>query len=416
MRISQFGDRYTGDTGILQLMDDIVAAQKSGDVCMLGGGNPAILPKVNQVFQKAIQAMAADESAFAQSVASYASPAGHLRFRQTLANWLNQRFNWDISEDHIAITNGSQNAFFQLFNLFGGTNRDNQPQNIVLPMAPEYIGYTDVPVQTQVFKSFKPSIDLDGRRFKYRVDFDQFEIDPQTVALCCSRPTNPTGNVLTDDEVRQLAAKAKAADIPFILDNAYGLPFPGIINIDSQPYYDDNTILCLSFSKLGLPGLRTGIVIAQPALIKALSGMNAIMNLAPSNVGPAALEPLFRDNTIDDICQNDIQPFYQSQAEYAAAQLLSMTEGTPLRIHKSEGSIFLWVWCENLPMHSSELYERLKSQGVIVVPGHHFFPGLEDDWRHKQECLRISIAQPKDVLDRGIELIARVINQTYAEA
>ncbi|MBR7512929.1 aminotransferase class I/II-fold pyridoxal phosphate-dependent enzyme, partial [Mycobacterium tuberculosis] len=70
--------------------------------------------------------------------------------------------------------------------------------------------------------------------FKYRVDFDTLENlaelhNGEIGAICCSRPTNPTGNVLTDDEMARLEAIAKRFDIPLIIDNAYGMPFPNII-------------------------------------------------------------------------------------------------------------------------------------------------------------------------------------------
>ncbi|MEZ4518271.1 MAG: hypothetical protein R3C44_16100 [Chloroflexota bacterium] len=52
-------------------------------------------------------------------------------------------------------------------------------------------------------------------------------------------------------------------------------------------------------------------------------------------------------------------------------------------IHKP--GFFLWLWFnENLPINSSQgtLYERLKARGVLIVPGHHFFPGLDEPWDH----------------------------------
>ena len=54
-------------------------------------------------------------------------------------------------------------------------------------------------------------------------------------------------------------------------------------------------------------------------------------------------------------------------------------EDYPIRIHKPEGAFFLWLWMPGLPMTNAALYKRLKARGVIVVSGHYFFPGLEDD-------------------------------------
>jgi valine--pyruvate aminotransferase len=53
----------------------------------------------------------------------------------------------------------------------------------------------------------------------------------------------------------------------------------------------------------------------------------------------------------------------------------------------------------------------LKARGLIVVPGNHFFPGLNEPWKHRHECLRLSYAQPDHVVDRGIEILADELNK-----
>ena len=140
-----------------------------------------------------------------------------------LVHFFRETYGWDISADNIALTNGSQNAFFYLFNLFGG-RFDDGDKSILLPLAPEYIGYADAHVQGKHFVAVPPRIQnvqhngKDGF-FKYRVDFDALENLPhwqnqQIGAICCSRPTNPTGNVLTDDEMARLDALAQNTAFP----------------------------------------------------------------------------------------------------------------------------------------------------------------------------------------------------------
>ena len=85
------------------------------------------------------------------------------------------------------------------------------------------------------------------------------------------------------------------------------------------------------------------------------------------------------------------------------------------RVHKSEGAFFFWLWLEDLPISSRELYERLKNRGCLVVSGHYFFYGLGDtDWKHRDECLRISFTAPESVLRRGLEILADEVKQVYA--
>ena len=63
--------------------------------------------------------------------------------------------------------------------------------------------------------------------FKYHIDFNELTVDDSIGAICASRPTNPTGNVLTDQEIRHLDELARHHGIPLIIDNAYGNAVPG---------------------------------------------------------------------------------------------------------------------------------------------------------------------------------------------
>jgi valine--pyruvate aminotransferase len=88
----------------------------------------------------------------------------------------------------------------------------------------------------------------------------------------------------------------------------------------------------------------------------------------------------------------------------------------PLRIHEPEGAFFLWLWFPGLPIDSAELYRRLKRRGVLVLSGHHFFPGLAAISRHRQECLRLSYAQPVESVRRGISVLAEEVRLAFGDA
>ena len=89
----------------------------------------------------------------------------------------------------------------------------------------------------------------------------------------------------------------------------------------------------------------------------------------------------------------------------------------PLKIHKSEGAIFLWLWFENLPVSSQTLYEMLKAEGTLIIPDEHFFVGIDtQDYPHAGECIRMSIAQDVQTLEKGIAAIGRVVRGLYDAA
>ncbi len=333
-----------------------------------------------------------------------------------IAKLLKKQFNWNLTDKNIAISNGSQPAFFILYNMLAGTMTDGRHKSIHLPLAPEYIGYSDIGLTENFFTATRPDIELlDNNLFKYHVDFSNIGSLDNTAALCVSRPTNPTGNVLTDYEIEQLDEIARNKNIPLIIDGAYGLPFPGILFNQAQPHWNPNTILVLSLSKLGLPGVRTGIVVASEELINAFSNANTVVSLACGNLGPMMTAELFKSGDMLMLGERYVRPFYKHRASEAVDIFRHALGSIPYRIHRPEGAIFLWLWFDGLPITSQELYERLKRRGVLIVPGHNFFPGMDSTWQHQQECIRVSYAQDATIVKKGIYMIAEEVKRAYSE-
>ena len=107
-------------------------------------------------------------------------------------------------------------------------------RRLLLPLAPEYIGYADLSVADGALTAHPASIDeLGDGLFKYRLDFETLQVPDDVGAICVSRPTNPSGNVLTTSELQRLDALARKHAVPLIIDAAYGRPFPGIEFVDS---------------------------------------------------------------------------------------------------------------------------------------------------------------------------------------
>lgn len=418
MKFSAFGQKFGAQAGITSLMQDLGDALASGDdLIMMGGGNPAQIPAMTQRFQQRLLQLAQDPAAVSRLIGIYDPPQGDKSFIRSLAALLSRTYGWPVKPENIALTNGSQAAFFMLFNLLAGD--DGQPgqqagrRHIRLPLAPEYIGYADTGLVPDLFVANRPLIhELGDHLFKYQVDFAQPLVTPDTAAICVSRPTNPSGNVLTDAEMQQLHALACQQDIPLIIDGAYGQPFPDLIYVDAKPDWDEQTVLCLSLSKFGLPAVRTGMVIAAAPIIQALSGVNAILNLATGSFGPMLAQDLVDSGDILTISQTLIKPYYQAKQQKAMAALYQhLGDRCPWRMHKPEGAMFLWLWFPGLPISSQQLYQRLKARGVLVVSGHHFFPGLPDDgqWPHRHACIRVTYAQDDAQVAKGLAVLAEEV-------
>ena len=413
---SKFGQHLGCGSGIGELMDDLGHALASGgpDLKMLGGGQPARIPEMEAVWRRRLEELMQEPGGLGRALTSYDPPRGNPQFLDAIATLFRETFGWNLTSDNIAVTSGGQTAFYFLFNLLAGLMPDGSRRKILLPLVPEYIGYANQGVSGDLFRAITPLIEKTGpHEFKYRVDFENLAITPDIAAICASRPTNPTGNVLTDDEIARLSSIAKQHGIPLIIDNAYGAPFPDIIFADATPFWESHVILTLSLSKLGLPGTRTGIVIGPPEIIRALGSMSAIAGLSNPNIGQQITLPLIKSGEILQLSREVVRPFYQEKCRLArAAAVAAFGEDIDWFMHRSEGALFLWFWFPGLRITSQELYERLKMREVLVIPGHHFFFGHQPvDWHHRHECIRVSYAMDEAVVRSGLEIIASEVRK-----
>ncbi|MDA8815314.1 valine--pyruvate transaminase [Luminiphilus sp.] len=420
MKFSNYAEHYSSQSGIVQLMEDLSITTPPGQATFpLGGGNPAHIREVQDALRESAQALTDSRSRFASMIGDYDAPQGHEKFRCVLAAELSTLFGRPIGAENIAITNGSQASFEILFNSLAGQFDDGSWREIALPIAPEYVGYNDMSRQSRsILRASPAQIDLlADQQFKYRIDTSAFSVNSaSTGAVCLSRPTNPSGNVISDEELARVAGQCRDAGVPLIIDSAYGLPFPGMIYTEATPFWDENTILCLSLSKLGLPGVRTGIVVADTAVTQLIRNANAINGLAPARTGPELLLPLIERRQLSDLCERVIKPHYLAKQQRAIDTMLTAAHDLPVRIHKPDGAMFLWTWFEDLPGGTDELYRRGVAEGIITVPGRHFFQGLESSWQHARECLRINYAGEPDVVCEGIERLVNIARRQYRGA
>lgn len=423
-QISKIGQTLSGPSGIVELMDDLGAALAGGgssEMLMLGGGNPAHVPRMQAVWRERLREIVSDEAFCDQMLANYDGPAGNPQFRKSVAACLRETYGWDVGPENISITNGGQTAFFFLFALLAGEMPGGNHRKILLPITPEYIGYSEQGLAADVFTSHRPRIDkLDDHTFKYRIDFDTLEVGEEIGAICASRPTNPTGNVLTDEEVSRLLELARQREIPLLIDNAYGMPFPGAVFEPITPVWNHDMVMTFSLSKLGLPGTRTGIVLASEEITRRIASMTCIVGLANNNIGQAIVEPMLSSGELLRLSSEVIRPFYEAKSR-AAQELVSrhFTKDFPYYVHRSEGAFFLWLWFPELPITSRELYERLKARGVLVVPGEYFFYGQanrghDQPWPHTRQCIRMTFSQSDETVARGIDIIADELRKIHS--
>lgn len=418
--LTQFGAQMSHLSGVRAIMKDIIEtlqASQGHEFINLSAGNPVIIPEVEQLWRDCT-ANLLSSSEYGEAVCRYGSSQGYQPLIEVIAQDFNQRYGLKLTSRNILITPGSQSLYFFAANAFGGYTSEGRLKQVVFPLCPEYTGYSGVSLVPEALMAHRPALDIDSaaHRFKYRPDFSQLKLGENTGCVIFSRPCNPTGNVLTDAEVQKIAALAAPWDIPVLIDSAYGPPFPSLNFTEMAPAFGENLIHCISLSKAGLPGERIGIAIGDEQVIQVLEAFQTNACIHSSRYGQAIAAQAIQSGALAEISTQVIRPYYQKKFTVVETTLdQSMPPDLPWFLHRGEGAIFAWLWLQDLPVTDWELYQALKQVGVIVVPGSSFFPGLQEDWPHKHQCLRISLTASDAEIALGMQRLAAVVKQVYGQ-
>lgn len=415
--LSQFGSQMSQLTGVRAIMKDIIETLRNSggrEFINLSAGNPVILPEVEQLWRDCTQELL-DSDEYGEVVCRYGSSQGYTPLIEAIVKDFNARYGLELSDRHVLITGGSQALYLYAANAFGGYTTSGELRQIVLPLSPDYTGYGGVTLTPEALVAYKPTLEIDEERhrFKYRPDFSQLQINEQTGCVIFSRPCNPTGNVISDEEVRKIAELAASHGVPVLVDSAYAPPFPALNFTDMTPQFGENIIHCMSLSKAGLPGERIGIAIGDPDSIQILESFQTNACIHSSRYGQAIAAKAIASGRLADLAVHVIRPHYRHKIEVLENTLDTAMPDVPWYLHQGEGAIFAWLWLKDLPITDWEFYQELKQVGVIAVPGSTFFPGLREDWQHKQQCLRISLTATETEIAEAMKRLAKVAQRVY---
>ena len=411
-QLSATGVRMNKLTGVRAIMKDIIETLQTAGAkkfINLSPGNPLILPEVESLWRELTQELLASQE-YGQVVCRYGASQGYEPLIEAVVSDFNKRYGLSLTKKNVLITPGSQALYFYAANAYGGRSANGTLRNIVLPLCPDYTGYGGVSLDPDAVVSFRPEIEKNEalHRFKYRLSLDRLCIDQNTGCVLFSRPCNPTGNVMTDAEVNEIARRAKAVQAPVFLDSAYGPPFPALNFTDMKLCFDEPIVHCMSASKAGLPGERIGIAVGNASVIEALECFQSNASIHSSRYGQAILARAINSGRLAELSTSVIRPFYRRKLELLQNTLdAAMPKDFPWYLHQGEGAIFAWAWFEGLSISDFELYQKLKAAGVLVVPGSPFFPGLKEEWKHSKECIRISLTADDESLVTGLKILAR---------
>ena len=289
----------------------------------------------------------------------YTSNAGTNELRFEISRYMKRKFNLDYSpKDQIVVTVGGSEAI-------DATMRAilEPGDEVILPLPSfvcygpiaEMIGATVVPIETKL-----------ENKFKLTPDELKKAITPKTKLLILPFPNNPTGAILTREELEGIAEVIRDTNIAILSDEiyaelTYGKRHVSIAEIDGMK---ERTIIASGFSKAyAMTGWRLGYICGPAPVVKEILKIHqyAIM-CAPTASQFAAVEAM--KNGDDDV--------EMMRAEYNRRRVF-MLEGLRrigIECFEPEGAFYLYPYIAPFGLSSEEFAERLLNEhSCAIVPG-----------------------------------------------
>jgi GntR family transcriptional regulator/MocR family aminotransferase len=375
-----------------QLMTPV---SRPGLISFTGGMGDSQLIPVDD-FRKALQAVLRRDGADALG---YGDPSGYPPLRATIAHVLGSQ-GIPACPDHVLVTSGSQQALALVAHLL------LHPGDVVLVESPTYIGAIDL------FRS------LDVRLLGVPVDEQGMRVEQMEDALRAAHPRlvyviptfhNPTGTCMSGHRRRQLVALADRYNVPILEDDIAGdLRYEG----RAQPALKaldpgGRVIYAGTFSKMVMPGIRVGFLVAEGPVYERLVACKQATDLATSSVIQRALEAYITVGRYQTHLRRACRLYHRRRDAMLAALERHMPAGAQWR--SPQGGLFIWL---QLPaeLSANALYPLAGEEGVTFAPGSFFFPA-----ERPQSYLRLNfVMNSTEVIEEGIRRLGRAVERYLA--
>ena len=317
----------------------------------------------------------------------YTHSLGMIELREAISEHYLETYGVSVDPDKIVISSGTSPAMFVMFSVL--LEKGDQ----VIISDPHYACYPNFIKFVQGEPASIPVYEEDG--FQYRPEAIKEKITDKTKAIFINSPSNPTGNLLSKDRMKAIAALASEPDSPYIISDEiyHGLVYEG--KEHSVLEFTDKAFVFNGFSKLyAMTGLRLGYMIAPKDFIRPIQKVqqnffisaNAMVQVA----GIAALK-----ESGDDIIR--MKKTYNERRKYMIRRLKDMGFGITV---EPTGAFYVFANAKHISNDSYKLaFDILEKAHVGVAPGIDFGKNGEGYLRFSYATSMENIAEGMDRLE-----------------
>lgn len=344
-------------------------------------GNPNV-PAPDRVTRSFMHIL---EETEASLLHGYTSAPGDMSVRKAVSEYMNQTYNIGCEPTDFYMTAG---AAASLTITLRSVCREGSQVIVFTPYFPEYKVFIE--------NAGGVTVEVPVRREDFQPDFEALSeaLGPDTAAVIVNSPNNPTGAVLTEESLKQLAGHLEEAqerfgtEIFLISDEPYReLVYDGVKLALPVDYYN-NTIVCYSWSKsLSMPGERIGYIMVSPRadrrrkIFAAICGSGRSLGFV---CAPSLMQYVVAMN----------QGVTSDLEEYAKNRQLiyEIVTGCGFEAVRPDGAFYLFV--KSPSGDGNEFSERAKKYELLLVPSDSF--GIEG-------YVRISYCVARKQIERSEE-------------
>lgn len=361
---------------VMEILEKIQKMEAQGiDVIHMEIGQPDFkVPEcVNQV---TMEALAANETNYTHSL-------GDIRLRDAISEYHKTTYHTIIDPGRILVTSGTSPAMLLLFSALVN------PGDEIIISDPHYACYANFINYVQGVPVTVPVFEKEG--FIYTPEAIEEKITSKTRAIFINSPSNPTGSVIPEKRMRQIADIADAHGLYVISDEIYhGLVYEG--KEHSIYEFTDKAFLLNGFSKLfAMTGLRLGYLIAPQEYIRALQVLQQNFFICANSIAQLAGAAVLKTAGQDTAKMREI---YNKRRRYVIDRLRNM--GFRIDVEPT-GAFYVFVNAKHISQDSYALaLDILEKAHVGVTPGIDF-------GKNGEGYLRFSYANSMENLKTGLD-------------